>query len=366
MSSTEKESAVVTAPSARCEGCGKPSRSKCSQCKYFVYCSVKCQKMLWPRHQYVCTRIQALVVDPTVSTLFGVGDPVWEGSHRKLDSERIKHLREIGEDDPEEHPDYLVILPMPGIKRVIEYLDVKSLCRLDSVVCNVYTLMAWHEALRDTYSVALSRWPHTNENGFAGLKWAMQRRMELRDIRIWKVIDASGVQVTEKAVIFNTLCIKKKLEDVACLLVRTGWIGANDVLNTQTLSSPLDFACLNGRSDLATTLIERGADINKAMNEGTTPLFIASHKGHVEVVRILVERGADINKAEDEGYTPLWIASQKGHVEVVRILVERGADINQATNEGYTPLMIAKQFNHTEIIRLLERAQAQQSSRKKK
>ena len=154
---------MVAAPSARCGGCGKPSRSKCSQCKYFVYCSVKCQKMLWPRHRYVCTRIQALVVDPTVSTLFGVGDPVWEGSHRKLDSERIKYLREIGEDDPEEHPDYLVILPMPGIKRVIEYLDVKSLCRLDSVVCNVYTLMAWHEALRDTYSVALSRWLHTNE-----------------------------------------------------------------------------------------------------------------------------------------------------------------------------------------------------------
>ena len=309
MSSTEKESAVVTAPSARCEGCGKPSRSKCSQCKYFVYCSVKCQKMLWPRHQYVCTRIQALVVDPTVSTLFGVGDPVWEGSHRKLDSEHIKHLKEIGEDDPEEHPDYLVILPMPGIKRVIEYLDVKSLCRLDSVVCNVYTLMAWHEALRDTYSVALSRWSHTNENGFAGLKWAMQRRMELRDIRIWKVIDASGVQVTEKAAIFNTLCIKKKLEDVACLLVRTGWIGANDVLNTQTLTSPLDFACLNGRSDLATTLIERGADINKANNNGATPLYIASQEGHVEVVRVLVERGADINKAMNEGATPLYIAS---------------------------------------------------------
>ena len=64
------------------------------------------------------------------------------------------------------------------------------------------------------------------------------------------------------------------------------------------------------------------------------------------------------------------IASQKGHVEVVRALLDRGADIKQATNQGYTPLMAAKLFKQTEkqteIIRLLERAQAQQSSRKKK
>ena len=86
----------------------------------------------------------------------------------------------------------------------------------------------------------------------------------------------------------------------------------------------------------------------------------------MDVVKILVERGADMNKADNNGATPLLIASQKGHVDVVKILVERGADINKATNDGYTPLDVAKHFNHTEIIRLLERDQAQQSSRKKK
>ena len=48
------------------------------------------------------------------------------------------------------------------------------------------------------------------------------------------------------------------------------------------------------------------------------------------------------------------------------VVAAPSADINQAENTGTTPLTIAKHFNHTEIIRLLERAQAQQSSKKKK
>ena len=53
-------------------------------------------------------------------------------------------------------------------------------------------------------------------------------------------------------------------------------------------------------------------------------------------MRVLAERGGDINKARDDGATPLYIASQEGHVDVVRMLLE--------------------QMNHTEIIRLLELA----------
>ena len=33
--------------------------------------------------------------------------------------------------------------------------------------------------------------------------------------------------------------------------------------------------------------------VNRAMEDGRTPLFIACEKGHVDVVRLLLERGAD-------------------------------------------------------------------------
>ena len=76
----------------------------------------------------------------------------------------------------------------------------------------------------------------------------------------------------------------------------------------------------------------------------------------MKVVRMLAERGANINKAANNGVTPLYVVSEQGHVEVVRVLIERGADINKAQNEGWTPLQIAISRNHTEIIQLLQLA----------
>jgi ankyrin repeat protein len=52
---------------------------------------------------------------------------------------------------------------------------------------------------------------------------------------------------------------------------------------------------------VVSAMIEGGADINKAKNNGCTPLHTASENGHVEVVRALVEGGADIDKADENG-----------------------------------------------------------------
>jgi cytohesin len=71
-------------------------------------------------------------------------------------------------------------------------------------------------------------------------------------------------------------------------------------------------------------LIEAGADVNKAADDGRTPLFMAARKGHEAVVRELIELGADINKAADNGVTPLVVAATKGHEKIVQIL--RDAD----------------------------------------
>ena len=40
-----------------------------------------------------------------------------------------------------------------------------------------------------------------------------------------------------------------------------------------------------------------------------SPLFIAAHNGYLDVVRHLVEVGADKDKAMDTGATPLFIAA---------------------------------------------------------
>jgi hypothetical protein len=55
-------------------------------------------------------------------------------------------------------------------------------------------------------------------------------------------------------------------------------------------------------------------------------LFIAAQNGHKAVVRALIKAGADVNKAMDNGWTPLLIAAQNGHQAVVRALIELGAN----------------------------------------
>ena len=54
-------------------------------------------------------------------------------------------------------------------------------------------------------------------------------------------------------------------------------------------------------------------------------------------MRVLIQAGAEINKAEENGETPLYTAAERGHETVVRALIEAGAYFNKARDDGYTP-----------------------------
>jgi ankyrin repeat protein len=79
-----------------------------------------------------------------------------------------------------------------------------------------------------------------------------------------------------------------------------------------------------------------------------TPLCCAAYQNHDVVVQSLIEAGADINRAFDGGRTPLFIAAQKGHKVVVRVLIEAGASLNKARDDGMTPLSVSK---HPRLLR---------------
>ena len=52
---------------------------------------------------------------------------------------------------------------------------------------------------------------------------------------------------------------------------------------------------------------------------------MAAQNGHETVVRALIELGADVNKAMNDGWTPLYIADREGHETIVQILKDAGA-----------------------------------------
>ena len=82
-------------------------------------------------------------------------------------------------------------------------------------------------------------------------------------------------------------------------------------------------------------------------------------------MRALFEAGADVNKAADDGETPLYVAAEVGHDAIVQVLIQAGADINMATDDGSTPLSISMaptaniaERDHAAIVQILRDAGA--------
>ena len=91
--------------------------------------------------------------------------------------------------------------------------------------------------------------------------------------------------------------------------------------------SPLDFAVKNNKKELASILMNNGADINHD-RAGIVPLIEAITENNKELVSFLIEKGADINHVTSLGVTPLLVAINEKNEEVVSLLVESGADVN--------------------------------------
>ena len=89
-------------------------------------------------------------------------------------------------------------------------------------------------------------------------------------------------------------------------------------------------ACMAGHVDAATLLCHRGAEVDRAMPDGRTPLYSASACGRVAAARLCLDHGADVDRAMRDGATPLLAACGYNHVDVAALLLARGAGIDRA------------------------------------
>ena len=117
--------------------------------------------------------------------------------------------------------------------------------------------------------------------------------------------------------------------------------------------TPLHLASQGGHEQVASFLLERGADPSAQDKDGSTPLHLVSLWGHGEVAHMLIERGADPSAQDEDEKTPLHLASREGHVEVAHMLIERGADPSAQDDDGKTPLHLALQWGHGEVAHML-------------
>ncbi len=127
--------------------------------------------------------------------------------------------------------------------------------------------------------------------------------------------------------------------EIATLLLN---VGANPNLTNEQGIGPLYLAITNGSPALVRLLLEKGGDPNVAREDGETVLMTAAHMGQIDVMKQLIDHGANVNARDKKfGQTPLMWAA--GYPAAVRLLVERGADVHiaskvwEVTSTIYTP-----------------------------
>ncbi|MBZ5617273.1 MAG: ankyrin repeat domain-containing protein [Acidobacteriia bacterium] len=122
-------------------------------------------------------------------------------------------------------------------------------------------------------------------------------------------------------------------------------------------ATPLLQLATTHRIDSVRALLDAGARVDEADDDGITVLSWAAIGNRVDMARLLMERGADVNYVDKKGMTPLLYAASIdfGDSAMVDLLLKSGARTGARTTEGLTALDLARKYNHTHLLASLER-----------
>eukprot|EP00439_Symbiodinium_sp_Y106_P026511 s797_g3.t1 len=138
--------------------------------------------------------------------------------------------------------------------------------------------------------------------------------------------------------------------EVASLLLDAG---ANKELTDIDGCSALMLACEAGHEEVVSLLLRNGANMDAANVLGRTILLRASAGGNVDCVSLLLAAGVDTERADINGDIALIAATGACHVEIVDLLLKASANCDVANNRGNTALMLASAAGQVELVSLL-------------
>lgn len=120
--------------------------------------------------------------------------------------------------------------------------------------------------------------------------------------------------------------------------------------------TPLLALAGSGLTGSVSALLDAGAKVDEADDDGITVLSWAAISNRVDMARLLIQRGADVNHVDKKGMTPLLYAASVdfGNAAMVDLLLKSGARSTARTKEGLTALDLARKYNHTHLLASLE------------
>jgi ankyrin repeat protein len=132
--------------------------------------------------------------------------------------------------------------------------------------------------------------------------------------------------------------------------------GTDADIGNRANETALMYAALHGNLEIATLLVEKGAQVNRP---GWAALHYAATGGSERMVDWLLERHAFIDAESPNRSTPLMLAVRQKHDAVARQLIAAGADPTIRNDAGLTAADYA-QRNHNQPLADWLRGQARE------
>lgn len=152
-------------------------------------------------------------------------------------------------------------------------------------------------------------------------------------------------------------------EEIASILLEAG---ADPDAVTSTGTAPIHLAAYNSRTGVVKVLLEKGADPSLQDGNGRTALHEAAFRNEPVTALLLVKKGADVNRAARDGNTPVHEAVIWHNTAMVKFLLENGARCDLKNAAGFTPSAIAEREKFQEIIQLLQKTASADTVKKEK
>ncbi len=145
------------------------------------------------------------------------------------------------------------------------------------------------------------------------------------------------------------LAVRNDFIDCAKLLINAG---ADLEIANENGNTALKLAFMNTRTEIINLLVNGGANPNIIIEDEETPLYFAVKKNNANLVAALIRAKADLDKTVLDK-APLVLAFEKGYWDCAKFLIEGGANLNITIKQEETLLYFAVDKNNANIVSAL-------------
>ncbi|CRL01979.1 CLUMA_CG015369, isoform A [Clunio marinus] len=136
------------------------------------------------------------------------------------------------------------------------------------------------------------------------------------------------VEVVSKLLRASRSCNELQLKDCFKDILENGITGKELNSTDKSGRTALSYICSTNLTNFLELFLHLpGVDVNKADNEGNTPLHFAAQAGQTEIVNMLLtkSKGINIDAKNNLGFTPLMKAALQGRTKSAKLLLFAGA-----------------------------------------